>query len=88
MGGLLDGGKDLGAGFGIELVPVEAQEQALADRLDRGVRILLLQGGFYKGLRGVAHGTSHDEPFFPGPLHEHSPIALVHFGRRIVQGRT
>ena len=61
----------------VELVTVEAQEQAFADRSCCGLRILIPQRGFDKGPRRITHGASHDEPCLACPPQEHSLSDLV-----------
>ena len=87
-GGRLDGGKDFGTGFRIELMPVETKKEPLSNGLNRSLWIMLTEGCLDKGACGVPHGTSHDEPFFTGPLHEHNVVALLHVRRCIVHADT
>jgi hypothetical protein len=39
---------------------------------------------FNQCTRRLAHCTLHYEPFLSGPLHEHGPVAGVHFWRCIL----
>jgi hypothetical protein len=80
----LDGSENLLPAIGIEFVPVKTEEEAFADSFRGGLWVLFPNGGFNKGTRRLAHRAPHREPFFSGPLHEHVPIAGVHFGRRIL----
>jgi hypothetical protein len=80
----LDGGEDLCSAIGIEFVPVEAEEEAFADSFRGGLWVLFPDGGFNQGTRRFSHRAPHLEPFFSGQLHEHVPIAGVHFGWRIL----
>ena len=73
---LLDGGKNLGASLGVELVPVQPKEQALAERCDRGTRVLFQEGSLHDGACSVAHAAPHYQPLFTGSLHERCPIPL------------
>src|SRR5687768_11724700 len=63
---LLDGGKNLGASLGVELVPVQPKEQALAERGDRSTRVLFQEGSFHDGACSVAHAAPHYQPLFTG----------------------
>ena len=74
-GGGLDGGEDFGASFPIELMPIEAKEDAFPDGLDCGLWILPLDGRLHDGACGVPHGTAHNEPLFAGPLHQQGAVA-------------
>jgi hypothetical protein len=42
----LDSGEDLGTGFGIEFVSVEAEEETFADSFRGGLRVLFKNGRF------------------------------------------
>jgi hypothetical protein len=75
-GRLLDGGKNLGASLGVELVPVQPKEQALAERGDRSTRVLFKEGSLHDGACSATHAAPHYQPLFTGSLHERCPIPL------------
>jgi len=84
MSGHFDGGQNLGACLGIKLVAVEAEEEGFADSFRGSLCVLFTNRGFHEGACGLAHGASHHESFFPGLLHQHGPVAVVYFARRII----
>ena len=76
----LNGSENLLPAIGIEFVPVKAEEEAFANSFRGGLWVLFPNGGLDEGTRRLAHRAPHLEPFFSAPLHEHVPIAGVHFG--------
>jgi hypothetical protein len=80
----LDGSKNLRTGLSVEFVSVEAKEEAFSDSFRDGLWVLFPYGRFNESTRCLAHRTAHPQPFVSGPLHEHIPIAGVHFWRGIL----